>query len=266
MNERLTILNALKQEPKDIIKELELDLPGLDVVEKWAKRKKKEQSFKYKNCDEWNNTDFLNYLDSMLKEFGVCRLKGNLRKDANTLNRLYDALAKPLQTQMNNSVLKDYLDWWCSIWAPRLNGGEFYLEAIIRDYQVARFVTRHEEAKEIEDANRSSETASTEQLEASNNDIYNFGGLTLLLMERGIVSAYQILMKQHTVDPEAKIGFELNKFSEDILISVVNLTCNCSPYSSEYEIDFISLVSPYLQKFGVTAFLNLNHTQYFRSK
>lgn len=259
MNERALIIDAIKQKKKNTPK-VDFDFPEPCVIEKWAKRKKKLESFKTKPTEEWENVEFLRYLDYMLKEFGVVRARGNTRRDSDKINQLYDRLVKRIP-EMSNHILRKFIEWWCSIWAPRLTGTEFHLGLLIQDYQVDRFASRYK--KEDTDVVVS---APVEQPSSANDDsIYDLGGLSLLLMKRGLVVGWRILkdrgmgeaLASHTIQKATM------KFSSEILANVLKITLQGSPYPATDKVDFISLVEPALTRRGLTEYTQA-HGTYFK--
>lgn len=252
MDEKSVILHAIKSTPQ-----VDTDTEP-DAIEKWAARKKKQESFRNKPCKEWSMLDFSRYLDFMLKEFGVFRSK-NVARDCDYLNTLHDRLAKKLKSKMNNLVLRDYLDWWCSIWAPRYTASEVYLTLLMNDQQINRFVSRYKE--------REDEIAveiPTEVKDVSDVEIYNFGGLELLIMKKGIVVGNRVLRAKGVADAREELRKSLARFSKQALINTLNVTIQNAPYSRADQVDFISLSSPILLKHNMTDFLQLSAMDYFQ--
>ena len=257
MDERSLILNAIKNRKKNT-PEVDFNFPEPDSIEKWAKRKKRQESFKGKPCEEWTNVDFLRYLDSMLKDFGVSRAVENVRRDSERINQLYDSLAKPLQTKMSNLVLKEYMDWWVSIWAPRLTGEELHLYHLNQGYQTSRFVKRYEEDT-IEEVESKTQPITT----ISDDEIFDLGGVSLLTVKKGLVASHRALKKRMASNPQQEIQDVLRSLSKSMLVDVMNLTIQQSPYLWDDTVDFISLALPELQKHGLTQFSNLSSGKYF---
>ncbi|MHA2279335.1 MAG: hypothetical protein ACXAC5_00380 [Promethearchaeota archaeon] len=258
MDERSLILNAIKKKNKNTVPDPECPEP--DVIEKWVKRKRRLDSWRQKECKDWNNADFLRYLDFMLKEFGTTRAKGNTRSDSDRLNHVYDRLAKHRQSKMSNLVLKDYLDWWCSIWASRLTGSEMYLTSLLQDAQITRFVSRY-----IEQAEEAQVLPILTQ-EVSDEHIYDLGGLDLLVMKRGIVIGYKMLRTRFVSDPAHQMRKTLSNLTKDALIGVMKTTIQKAPYPTSDKVDFVELAKPYLQNLGLVDMFKISHKRYFRSK
>lgn len=262
MDERALILNAIKQK-KQNTPEVDFDFPEPDVIEKWAKRKKKQESFKGKPIDDWTNVDFLHYLDYMLKEFGVVRAKENTRRDSDKINQLHDRLVKQLTVEMNNSILREFLEWWCSIWAPRLTGSEFRLGLLVQDYQISRFSSRYKKEDVIEAAPVIPKPQINDSSTINDDSIYDLGGLSLLLMKRGLVIGCRIL-KKRGVYIDQMIQDTIGQFSKDVLVNVLKITLQGSPYPESDKVDFISLATFALNRFGLTEYTQVPYGAYFK--
>lgn len=262
MDERALIINAIKQK-KENTPEVNFDFPEPDAIGRWAKRKKRQESFKRKPTEDWTNTDFLHYLDFMLKEFGVVRAKENTRRDSDKVNHLHDRLAKQLSVSMNNHILKEYIEWWCSIWAPRLTGSEFHLNLLIQDYQISRFSNRYKKEDAVEDQTKPAQTTT---LSGTINDdgIYDLGGLSLLLMKRGLVVGYRMLRKRGFSHVDNMMSQTVEQFNKTILENVLKITLQGSPYPEDDKVDFISLATPALNRLGLTEYLQVPHGAYFK--
>ncbi len=244
MDERSVILNAIKNKEVDIV-----PIEDDDAIARLVKYKKRSESFREKSCTQWANVDFLRYLDYMLKDFGVVRHVGNTQRDSDQLNQIYDLMAKSMHSKMNNLVLRDYIDWWCSIWAPRLTGTGLWLSNLKQLHLIQRFLSRYEP----EDV--------TEQSDVKEEEIYNLGGLSMLLMKKGIVDSY-VWITERTSNPRQDIQQELERFNGDVLAQIMELTIRNSPYSGE-RLDFVSLASKSLHKHGLVTFIHLNYKECF---
>ena len=139
MDEKSLIIDAIRN--KDTSEEL--SFPGPDAILTLVKKRTRRESFKHKLCSQWNNTDFLRYLDSTMKDFGVSRIMGNVRRDGDYINKLYDRMVKKIGTQMTNEILREYMDWWCSIWAPRLTGSGFHINNLLEERHINTFFRRY---------------------------------------------------------------------------------------------------------------------------
>lgn len=261
MDERALIVNAIKQK-KQNIPEIDFDFPEPDVIEKWAKRKKRQESFKAKQIENWTNVDFLHYLDYMLKEFGVVRAKQNTRRDSDKINQLHDQLVNQLTIEMNNSILKEFLEWWCSIWAPRLTGSEFHLNLLIQNYQVNRFASRYQ--KDITEPSPAAIPKQTKSISISDDSIYELGGLSLLLMKRGLVVGHRVLKSKGVSHIDQMMHKTIGQFNKEVLVNVLKITLQESPYPESDKVDFISFATSALNRFGLTEYTQVLYGSYFK--
>jgi len=267
MDERLLILNAIKCK-KENTPDIDWEFPGPDPLDKLVKRNKRAESFRRKAIEEWSNVDFLRYLDYMLKEFKAVRDVENTRRDSEKINTLHDKIVKCITIEMNNHILKEYLEWWCSIWAPRLTGSSFNLSFLIQDYQIARFVSRYKKGNIVESSPIVFHDDTVLETETVDDDkIYDLGGLALVIMKRGLVAGYRMLKKNGSLDAEQEIQDVIAKFNKNVFVNMFKITLQGSPYSDSDKIDFISLSLPILKRFGLTEYTQLSYNSYFsRSK
>jgi len=251
MDERSIILKALKT-PLSKIKTPSEDIGFSkdDAISRLVKKKKRQERYKTKSCLQWGNLEFLQYLDSMLKDYGVIRHVSSTCRDLDQVNNLYDLLVKKIGSKMNNLVLREYMEWWCSIKAPRLTGSGMWLSHMIKQQPISRFSSRFVQ-QDIKDSERY----------ISNKEIYDAGGLSMLLTKRGIVVSYR-MMESLNKNPSQEIQETLERFQESTLSKTIKSTISNSPYNCS-SIDFVSIVRPYLLKYGLKEFANLDYKKYF---
>ncbi len=219
------------------------------AIGKMVKRKIKQESFRQKLCREWSNIDFLRYLDFMLKDFGTTRNVGNACRDSDYLNKIYDQLAKKLQHKMTNVVLRNYMEWWCSIWAPRMTGSGVWLLSMI-GAPVEKFLSRYDTEKGPNETNDNMSTQVTDEA------IFDLGGLPMLLVKRGIVISRRKSSSEN-------IGKTLSSFQGSMLGKIIEATLQYAPYS-DAPWDFILLAHPFLVKHGLTSFLDVDYRCCFK--
>jgi len=213
MNEREIILEALKSKPKKQLKVNAFNVDSLcqetDIIDKMVKRKCRQESFRNKSIEEWNTHDFIHYIDFLLKDFGISRVRNNLRYESGTISKIHDFLLIELKDrELNiNKTLKDYIDWWCSIWAPK-NGIEIYLNSLINVVLMRRFLSRY-------DGNSTIISDNKENSNIGNEEIYNLGGVDLLLMKIGINNTHQFLINKSIKNSEELIKKSLSGFSNE---------------------------------------------------
>ncbi len=251
MDERSLIINAIKNgTPEDSI-----SFPGPDAILDLAKKRKRRESFKQKSCGVWNNADFLRYIDFTMKEFGVSRIMGNIRRDGDYINQLYDRMVKKIGDQMSNEILRSYIDWWISIWAPRLTGSGFHLKNLLDDKHINRFFQRYREM-EIE-------SPSNDQISEDDLMIFELGGLPLLAIKRGLVIGYHVATGK-LPEPQRALQAVLGDLSREMLIAVVKATIQNAPYPKSCEIDFLGITAPFLKQENIVEFDNVSSESYFK--
>lgn len=254
MDERALIIKAIKNKQEGVPEDI--SFPGPDAILDLVKKKTQRESFRRKSCVQWSNTDFLRYIDSTMKEFGVSRILGNVRRDGDYINHLYDRMAKKLGDRMSNIILRNYIDWWISIWAPRMTGSGFHLKNLLDDKYINRFLQRDCEA----------EATDTPDPESSEDDsIFELGGLPLLIIKRGLVIGHQVA-KERFSEPQKELQAILDDLSREMLVAVLKTTTQNAPYPKNHEIDFFGLVSPLLQQKGITDFDHMSSKSYFKGK
>ncbi len=89
--------------------------------------------------------------------------------------------------------------------------------------------------------------------------------LVLMDIKRGIVVSRNIGLKQglSSLDVEREISNSLSCFSENVLRSVVKATLHNSPYDKSMRFNFMPLLQPVLNKYGMTEFADLRYKLYF---
>lgn len=280
MNDERVIINAIKGRKSSLkevqensrAKEVNEDLfDGIgvsgkkDAISKMVKSYNRRDSWKRKPCLQWNGSDFIRYLDSILKDFKVPKTFGNYRQECYYINSLYDTMVGLLGEKMNNGVLKDYIQWWCSIKAPRLTGSGFYLKMLVSDSMMKKFVSRYENNDNSLTEKPMINTFSS--LPDINDDIsmYNLGGVPLLLIKRGIVISRFVSIQQGTEEHKSNneiIKF-LSEFNLEAIQKVVDITISNAPYAKCMEFDFISLIHSKLHYSQSLNIVNLEYKSYF---
>jgi len=272
MDERSLIIAAIKNKYSvqlesscdgDII-----DFGGSDAVLDLVKKRQRCVRFKSKSCVQWNNADFLQYIDFTMREFGVSRLSGNTRRDGDCINQLYDCLVRKLGSKMNNNVLRSYIDWWSSIQAPKLTGSGFHLRNLMDDKYVSRFAQRYKVIlDESEDEVVCATGSIVEDQEDPSDDlgIYSIGGLPLVVVKRGMVIGHEIA-KEKVLEPQKALQAVLRDLSREVLVDVLRITLKNAPYPSSYEFDFIEVANPFLKQKEITEFSDMWSKSYFKDK
>lgn len=266
MNERSIILKAINNKKthtppvnEDVLKDIGCT-DKTDALRKITKRKLRKVNFQNKNIDDWCSSDFVNYLDFLLKEFKVFRTNGNTRYNANVIDKTHDILAQLIKVKMSNTIFKEYIEWWCSIWAPRMTGVEIFLNQLSYKDQIQKFASRYQSEEKHNPIVFPPSVSSV-----NDQDIYDLGGLGLLLMKRGLVIGYSILKEKQVKDPASEIQRTLYSFTLEAVHMAWNMTIKLAPYSAENKIDFVSLTKPVFERLGTFEHSNVDFGQYFRS-
>lgn len=260
MDERTLIINALKKANDTPAQPDPLNFSGPDAIEAMAKRMKRREAFQTKSCKDWNNIDFLNYIDFLLKEFGTARTQTNVRCDSDAVNKLHDELARHLADCMSNEILKEYIEWWCSIWAIKLAVNSFRLRSLINPEHIRRFSSRYKETEPT----LPGKVVESPQKSKDDEAIYDFGNLPLLLMNRGIVISIMLLRRKNVTDPVSEIQRELSTFASSALVKVMNVTTENAPYHKSLTVDFLQIAKPFLAKHSIGDFEAIQISNYFK--
>ena len=265
MDEKSIILGAINK-PKPKINDDDLGLfDGKDAIEEMVKAKKRKESFMHKSCLEWTNLEFLNYIDFMLRGVGIYRSFGSIQRESDYINRIYDRLTKTLKDKMDNKVLRDYLEWWASIFASRMSGREFHLNNLMNELHISKFLVRYQAGinAEVVTPQDGPPVSSAPVKEYTNKEVYDMGGLPMLLIKCGIVNACKLSKQQKGISLE-NIRTVLLSLTKPLLEKVLSLTVQRAPYSQSDEIDFISLALPATSQHNLVSFSTLKYKDYFK--
>jgi len=265
MNETELIIQAIHKgitpkRKKKILQDLDPDPLSLDADKDviWRLAKKIRTPKKKKYLSEWSSVDFLRHLDHNLKIHHIS-LASNEIRDREMVNRLYDLLVHYFSEEMNNTVLRDYLDWWVGTYSFKYSGREVYIQTLMNDECLQSFVDCYETKTP-----HSSPKQNTDRTSVSDLSIYKMGNLSLLLMSRGIVAGYRALIEDgYKSTANSKIRSALLRFSQEILIQVLEITIS-KVYNTKYMIDFISLAKSSLEQYGLLdAWAHIDYKDYF---
>lgn len=243
--EKDLILRAVSKAKKKVIPNSHFDDNDqkTDAIDLIVKRQQRKERFRILPSSEWVNADFLNYLHFLLKGFGVTWIRTNRRKESNDIDKLYDALVGVFKKNMSNEVLKTYLDWWCHQWASRCPDNTFYVNFLLRNDRILKFV--HDWPNLVERNNTKISISPieevTDSVEYTSETIFEMGGLPLLMIKRGIVDAYHFLMNKNCLNAAQQIMSASLQMSDSVLRTVLTITAERAPYKGE-PIDFKSMV------------------------
>lgn len=234
-------------------------LDALTKLSKKIKRRENKEKRKSRAVAEWTNTDFLVFAQDQLKVYNIY-LENNGSFGADLIGRLYDRLAAVLQDDMNNKVLKEYIEWWITSFGPGIKTHSLFIQTIYDEKYVVRFLNRYNDHT----AKMPQEVAASSESEQSDETIYKTGGLSMLLMSRGIVTTHTFLRGETGVF--TMITKALRSFSAVLLKKTMETTIKKAPYPSSEKVDFISIARPALDLHGLKQYLNLDYTKYFKKE
>lgn len=263
LDETELILDAMKKgkltkAKKKTIQTYEDPLDQKDIIiEKLGKRELKKQINKKKPISKWSNKDFLIYFNEELNVRGS-RLTSIGNRDSEVIARLYDKFVKILDEKMDNSVLRDYIDWWISVYLNK------FLDRDIKssDLDVPDYFSKFIQRFAIKDINIEPKTVKVEEVQDINK-LYELSGLRMILLTFGIIDTVSLL-KEKNEDWISKISSELQKLDKKSLINLMSKTVSKAPYDKTQTVDFISLAKDILRFHGVKDYQNVSYTQFFR--
>lgn len=264
MNDRDLILGALmsgapprraRKVAKPIFQDT-LDV-GADPIFKPVKSRK--SSFKKeRTIPEWIGADFVKYFTKGLSQLGVT-IETNVR-DSDWMMKVYDVLVDVFGTSMDNYVLRDYIDWWIGMYAKIRSDDTIGVFSLNRDVDISRFAKHC--ALRPGKPQAKVKTVKND-VEISPDEMYKISGLTIVLMQYGIVEAYRVLVQNGESVVFAKLSDALKKCSKEIVKSVLNVTLS-KKYSSHPIVDFMSVARPALKFHGLEKqFDHLSYKDYF---
>lgn len=234
------------------------------VITSLYKAQKKKNKKKKKDVSDWSNSDFIKYLDKNLKNLGTC-IEDYSLKGRENFSRMYDLLAMHFKKEMNNHILKEYLDWWTFNIAPLLRTETTSTHALLKDKYIGSFLTYYS-TNQIVDGQCAIKPQSEKIENTDYSQIYLTGGLSALLMSGGIVIANRVLKSNKVAGRFGKITEEISKMPKSAVIALIHKTTGNAPYLDEDKCDFISLSRGALNFHGIKEFQSMNYENYFRGK
>jgi len=232
-----------------------IDCTGTDIFIEHAKKLRKEPKQKM-YVSQWTSTDFLRYFSKNLSAYGLELESFNIR-DRDWMNKLYDLFVDEIGTDMNNRVLRDYIDWWCGTYVPAYINKSIYVNVLMGEKFINQFVEYWR--------NKTHVTTPTVKVESNigEKELYELSGLSALLVSRGIVSGCRVLQRRGNTNYVGKVSQILDSLSEEMLEKVLQNTMK-TLYSREDMVDFISISRKPLQSYGITKYDSIDFREYFK--
>lgn len=267
-SETLLILSAMKRSTPDKIKkkllqELEPDIlcPApdaiIDIVNKKVKKKKENARLKKKSITQWTNTDFIRYANSLLSVHDV-RFESSAARDSQIIARVYDDLVKRLGEQMNNQILKDYIEWWATTHGPALHGEPLYVSVLLSVHLLDKFQNRFTTLPKTQEVNKI-EPATTQ---VDPKGLYAMGGISMVLLSHGIVHAYRVLKEDAGDKVFDRIVDALRSLSKESVKKTLEQTLRLAPYNGA-AVDFVSLARSAIEFYNLKEYKKLRYADYF---
>jgi len=206
-------------------------------------------STKHKNklLSSWNSSDFIKYFFSATNTVGIS-IDVNIR-DSDCMKKLYDDLVTALGDRMNNYVLRDYIDWWISNKLHKMKDqSHVSIYSLRKDYYIVDFINQTQKS-DISAHNTKIDTNKEPHHQLSKSDpmeIFETSGITMVLVEFGIVEACRVLKQRGEKLVYMQISDLLKNLSKEMLIKVVDLTIS-KKYNTADMVDFVSLSYPALR-------------------
>lgn len=258
------IFDAIKKgipasKKKKVLKDIEADENpcAIDNLKKIVKVKK---DYKYKNIKKWTSSDFAKYIEDALKTRSL-RFKDNTFLGGQQISKLYDLFVEKISDSMDNSVLRDYIDWWMAYKTKSLDDTPVSIYDISKMFFIDDFIKyKNFNKAPVVSVENSEQKESVEDLDL--DQLYKLGGLEFLLENIGIVeSSYYLKLKgQESV---LSISDCLKKMVKQSVLNIIKVTVDRKKYEKEKLIDFLSIARPSLIYHGIKEYDKLQYKQFF---
>ena len=235
-----------------------------DALAGVVKKIKTEKRHRHRRVSEWEYKDFLSYFNSLLSNYGVTYERLGPRVDLLSMGKVYDRMVELIGYDMNEEKLKEYLEWWTNMYAERYHDNPLKVSFLTNEHQIQKFIKRIAQSEDSAD-NINTGSIKSEPSDISAKDIYDLGGLPALLMEKGIVVAWEYLKRTKQNSTIQDIFVVLETFSKEVLENTMKITIDNAPYDMSQKIDFVELAYPLLDKFNLEAYKKLSCATHFRT-
>ena len=261
----LSCLSAGRSRGKKKLRMEEIDpfCDNSDAITKMADKlsskqnRKMRQNFKYKLIDKWTGADFLKYITSLLSQYGT-DLKSSGVKEQDLINKLYDTLLIKIGEGMNNSILKEYIEWWIASKTTKYQYKGIYVQSFLRDNFIDEYIQDFHKLPTTHDKSSVSVV--------SESEVYKAGGMLSLLLSKGIVITYNFLKSSNETNIINRIGNVLMSSSKDMLLSIMDSTLKNAPYAKHHIVDFLSIAKQSLVKHNITEYSKVDYKTMFQKE
>lgn len=234
-----------------------------DALTTLTRRVQRREKQKRKPIAEWSSKDFyILALDILKTQKMYFHSSGIIA--LNEFAGLYDKFVERLGPKMECRILKEYIEWWCSVYLPQKTSQKVYVQDFGRDNCIDRYLKYVNLTAEVTE---SPEPVKSDPSNVPEDEVYKTGGLPMLLMSRGIVVAYRVLLKNKVSSPMIKITSELRKMSRDMFIRSLETTLASGPYPDRDRVDFISLSRSVIEMYKLEKkYMSVDYKGYFGGK
>jgi len=227
----------------------------MQSMQRWANKVKKGPS-------SWSNRDFLRYVKQQLHLHQVGLADVNNFYAENIIGEIHDKMAEAIPEKMSSGILRDYLEWWISLRGGRYAGSSIYMNKLLDENMIRKFVNRFQDNDFYEQISRDASPVLV-QPRLNYEMLYNRAGAKLLLLNVGIVKTYAWLETRQVSSILKEIQDSMALLSAEMLCNVMRITIS-SKYKREEEIDFLFIAKPYLEKHGIEEFNSIDIEDYFK--
>jgi hypothetical protein len=246
---------------RKVMREIEPSLIDVsnDAISRMASkitRKPRKKPFR-----QWEPSDFVKYLVEALSNQSMSLERVGAR-DREDMAFLYDELVRRVDEQMNNTIMRDYLDWWTETHARKLFGQPVYVKSLSNERFLDQFI-KLKFGTATEKSSVSAPPATTHK-EVDAQTLYRMGGLSMLLRSKGIVMTASILREKNDSNWLMRISQALQNFPKNAVQETMERTIAGATYPSEDMVDFISIARPALEFHRIRDYSGINYRGYFK--
>lgn len=233
-----------------------------DPLAKQMRRQAKWNEKQKKGPSTWNNSDFLRYMRDTLALYQVELDDAHTHFSRTVVEKIYDSLVHLLDNKMSPSILKAYFDWWVSLRADSYRGRSIHINMLMERDSIKNFASRFTEVK-TDPIPQSKPPSEFSQSKEFMDKLYSLGGAKFMLMNDGIVKTYSYLTSYHPREADEALNAALASLAAPALEKVIELTIKDGPYDPWDWVDFVSKSKPFLNKYSITKFDNVDVSKCF---
>ena len=266
MNESQLIAQALKmnapsKHKRKVMMEIEpspIDVSN-DAISRIASKITKKP--RKKPLRQWEPSDFVKYFTEALSNQSMSLERAGAR-DREDMAFLYDEFVRRIDERMNNTVLRDYLDWWTESHARKMFGQSLYVKALSNERFLDQFI-KLKFGTVTEKPFVSAPSPEITHREIDAQTLYRMGGLPMLLRSKGIIVTASLLREKNDNNWLIRISQALQEFTVEAMQETMEHTTG-KVYPFEDMVDFISIARPALEFHRIREYSGINYRDYFK--